>query len=123
MRWEAPTVRRILLSALIALLVGFAAESLLNGFSDSSFIRLLQGVAVFGAGAVIVGGAVVLALVRLAGWRDPESEEDFEALVERTEWLASEDSWGDSEDYEGEDDDDEDLFDPYNEEDFKALVR
>ncbi len=119
-----PTIRRILLTAAAALLVGFAVESLANGFSDSFFIRLLQGVAVFGAGAVIVGGAVILVLVRLAGWRDPESEEDFEALVERTEWLASTESWGDSEDYEGADDEDDDgLFDPYNEDDFKALVR
>ena len=44
-------------------------------------MRLLQGLAVFAAGAVIIGGAVVLALLHLAGWRDPESEEDFERLV------------------------------------------
>jgi predicted Zn-dependent protease with MMP-like domain len=119
-----PTLRRILVSALAALVVGLGAASLITGFSDSFFLRLLQGVAVFGAGAVIIGGAVVVALVRLAGWKDPESEEDFDALVERTEWLATNDSWGDSD----EDDLDsepsgEDLLDPYNEEDFKALVR
>lgn len=84
---------------------------------------MLEGIAVFGTGAAIVGGAAVLVMVRLAGWRDPESEEDFEALVERTEWLASSDSWGDTEDYEGDDDDEENLFDPHNEDDFKALVR
>ena len=73
---------------------------------------------------MIIGGAVVFALVRLAGWQDPESEEDFEALVERAERLAADDSWGDSEDYEAHlEDEDDDLFDPYNEEDFKALVR
>jgi predicted Zn-dependent protease with MMP-like domain len=70
----------------------------------------------------VIGGAVVLVMVRIAGWRDPESEEDFEALVQRSEWLAEHDSWGDSEDYESADDEDE-LFDPHNEEDFKALVR
>jgi predicted Zn-dependent protease with MMP-like domain len=77
---------------------------------------------VFGAGAVIIGGAVVFALVRLAGWHDPESEQDFDAIVERAERLAADDSWGDTEDY-GPDVDDDDMFDPYNEEDFKALVR
>jgi predicted Zn-dependent protease with MMP-like domain len=121
-----PTLRRIVLSALAALVVGLGVASLMTGFSDSFMLRLLQGVAVFGAGAVIIGGAVVLALVRLAGWRDPESEEDFEALVERTEWLANKDSWGDSEEYETGAERapaDEDLLDPYNEEDFKALVR
>src|SRR5580692_202191 len=117
-----PTVRRVLLCALAALTVGLGVISLLAGFSGSPPVRLLQGMAVFGAGAVIVGGAVILVMIRLAGWRDPESEADFEALVQRTERLAAEDSWGDSEDYEGEDED-EDLFDPYNEDDFKALVR
>ena len=114
-----PTARRILLSALAALTVGLGAVSLIAGFSESSPVRLLQGIAVFGAGAVIVGGAVVLVMIRLAGWHDPESETDFEALVVRTERLAAEGSWGEEEDYE----DDEDLFDPYDEDDFRALVR
>jgi predicted Zn-dependent protease with MMP-like domain len=119
---QPPTPRRILFSALAALTVGLGAVSLIAGFSDSFPVRLLQGIAVFGAGAVILGGAVVFALVRLAGWHDPESEEDFDAIVERAERLAASDSWGDSEDYEG-DDEEESFFDPYNEEDFKALVR
>jgi predicted Zn-dependent protease with MMP-like domain len=110
-----PTARRIMLSALAALTVGLGAVSLIAGFSESPPVRLLQGIAVFGAGAVIVGGAVVLVMIRLAGWQDPESEIDFEALVQRTERLAAEGSW--------DEDDDGDLFDPYNEEDFRALVR
>jgi predicted Zn-dependent protease with MMP-like domain len=115
-----PTARRVLLCALAALTVGLGAVSLMAGFSESPPVRLLQGIAVFGAGAVIVGGAVVLVMIRLAGWRDPESESDFEALVLRTERLAAEGSWGEEDDDE---DDGEDLFDPYNEEDFRALVR
>jgi predicted Zn-dependent protease with MMP-like domain len=118
-----PTSRRVLLSALGALTVGLGAVSLIAGFSESGPVRLLQGIAVFGAGAVIVGGAVVLVMIRLAGWHDPESETDFEALVQRTERLAAEGSWGEDEDYDEDEDDDEDLFDPYNEADFKALVR
>lgn len=121
-----PTLRRILFAALAALTVGVGAMSLIAGFSDEFAVRLLQGVAVFAAGALVIGGTVVLAMIHLAGWRDPESEEDFEALVQRTERLAALDSWGDTEDYEahGEElDDDDDLFDPRNEEDFKALVR
>jgi predicted Zn-dependent protease with MMP-like domain len=119
-----PTLRRILFSALAALTVGLGAASLIAGFSDSFPLRLLQALAVFGAGAVIIGAAAVAVMIRLAGWRDPESEEDFEALVQRAERLAADESWGDIEDYEpGELDDDEELFDPRNEEDFKALVR
>jgi predicted Zn-dependent protease with MMP-like domain len=113
-----------LFSALAALTVGLGAASLIAGFSDSRPLRLLQGLAVFAAGAVILGGAVLLVMIRLAGWRDPESEEDFEALVQRAERLAADDSWGDTEDYEVDDSvEDENLFDPRNEEDFKALVR
>ena len=104
--------------------MGLGAASLIAGFSDSFPVRLLQGIAIFASGAVIVGGAVVLAMIRLAGWRDPESEIDFEALVQRTERLASEGGWDYTENYdEDEDEDEEDLFDPHNEEDFKVLVR
>jgi predicted Zn-dependent protease with MMP-like domain len=66
---------------------------------------------------------VVLAMIRLAGWREPESEEEFEAIVQRAERLAAQESWGDTEDYETGDVGDNELVDPHNEEDFKALVR
>ncbi len=118
-----PTPRRILGSALAALTVGLGAASLIAGFSSSFPLRLLQGLVVFAAGAVIIGGAALLVMIRLAGWRDPESEADFEELVQRTERLAADESWGDSEDYESDDDDDEHGIDPYDEEDFKLLVR
>ncbi len=119
------TARRIALAAAVAMAVGLTIVGVYTGFTGSWGVRLVEGIAVFGTGAAIVGGAVVLVMLRLAGWRDPESEDDFEALVERTEWLASAESWGDTEDYEGDDEDDEGeyLVDPHNEEDFKALVR
>ena len=47
--------------------IGLGAASLIAGLSESFPIRLLQGIAVFAAGAVIVGGAVVLVMIRLAG--------------------------------------------------------
>jgi predicted Zn-dependent protease with MMP-like domain len=123
MQSNQPTVRRVLFSALAAITIGLGAVSVIAGFSESFPVRLLQGIAVFASGAVIVGGAVVLVMIRLAGWRDPESEIDFEALVQRTERLASEGGgWDEDEDYD-EAGDDEDWFDPHNEEDFKVLVR
>ena len=120
-----PTARRILASALAALVVGLGAVSLIFGFSSSFPVRLLQGIAVFGAGAVIIGGAAVLVLIRLAGWRDPVSEEEFDAIVERAERLAAEASWGEGDDElpSARDEQDDDLIDPYNEEDFRGLVR
>jgi predicted Zn-dependent protease with MMP-like domain len=122
MQSKPPTVRRVLFSSLVALTIGLGAVSLIFGLSESFPLRLLQGIAIFAAGALIVGGAVVLVMIRLAGWRDPESEIDFEALVQRTERLASEGGWDEDEDYD-DDEDGEELFDPYNEEDFKVLVR
>jgi predicted Zn-dependent protease with MMP-like domain len=92
-------LRRILISALSALALGMAVATLISGFSASPVVRLLQGLAVLAAGAVLIGGAAVLVMLRLAGWRDPESEEDFEAIVRRSEELAA--SWGKPETAEG----------------------
>jgi predicted Zn-dependent protease with MMP-like domain len=116
-----PTPRRILVAAAAALIVGLGGVSVAVGLGGSFPLRLLKGLAVFGAGAVIIGGSVVLAMIRLAGWRDPVSDDEFDAIVERAERLAAAESWGDVEDYEEEDDDA--LFDPYDEDDFKVLVR
>jgi predicted Zn-dependent protease with MMP-like domain len=117
-----PSIRRVLLSAVAAMTVGFGVVSLIAGFSDSFAVRLLQGLAVFAAGALLIGGAVVLAMIRVADWRDPESEEDFEELVQRAERLAAEGVWG-VQGSDEPDDDADDLFDADNDEDFKALVR
>ncbi|MGA9858783.1 MAG: metallopeptidase family protein [Solirubrobacteraceae bacterium] len=119
---KPPTTSRILLSAVAALTVGLGAVSLVSGFSDSYPVRLIQGVAVFAAGAVLLGGVVVLALTHLAGWREPESEAEFEAIVQRAEQLAADGMWGaDDSDFELSTDDEEFLVD--DEEDFRALVR
>jgi predicted Zn-dependent protease with MMP-like domain len=124
MQLRPPTTRRILFSAVAALTITLGVVSLIAGFSDSTAVRLLQGLAVFGLGAAVVGGAVVVAMIRLAGWRDPESEEEFEALVQRTERLAGGDEplEADLEDWEPEDIEDEPDYLEDNE-DFRALVR
>jgi predicted Zn-dependent protease with MMP-like domain len=116
---EPPTPRRILLSALAALTVGLGAVSLVAGFSDWFPLRLLQALAVFAAGAVVIGGTVLLVMIRLADWRDPESEIDFDAVVERAERLAAE---GDFDDHP-QLDDHEGLFDPYDDQHFRSLLR
>ena len=103
-----PTPRRILGSALAALTVGLGAASLIAGFSDYTPVRLLQGIAVFAAGAVIIGGTVVLVMIWMGGWHEPESEDDFEAIVQRAERLAATESWGATEDHQPPLDDNED---------------
>src|ERR1700735_3003232 len=91
-----PTLRRVLLSAAAALVVVLGAVTLVVGFSDSAPLRALQGLAVFAAGAVIVGGVVLLTLLHFAGWREPESEEEFELIVQRAERLAAARAWGEA---------------------------
>jgi predicted Zn-dependent protease with MMP-like domain len=100
--------------------IGLGGVSLIVGFSDSFPVKLLQGVAVFAAGAAILGGVVVFALVHLAGWREPESEAEFDKIVERAERLAAEGRWGDGDDGDLIDDDE---FQLTSDEDFRALVR
>jgi predicted Zn-dependent protease with MMP-like domain len=125
MQFKPTSLRRILLSAVAALTIVLGAMSLISGFSDTPGVRLLQGLAVFGLGAAVVGGAVVLALIRLAAWRDPQSEEEFEAIVQRSERLAADgdgDDWLDLEDWEPSHEDDEPVY-LEDDEDFRALVR
>lgn len=116
-----PTISRILLSAVAALTVGLGVVAILAGFSDSPPLRLLEGVAVFAAGAMLIVGAVIAAMVYLGGWRDPESEEDFERLVVRAELLAEEGLWSDADDEHDYYDEPQSTID--DDEDFKALVR
>ena len=119
---KPPTLSRILLSAVAALTVGLGVVSLISGFSDSYPVRLIQGVAVFAAGAVLIGGVVVLAMTHFAGWREPESEAEFERIVQRAEELAADGLWGpEGEEHRSATDDDAFLLD--DEEDFRALVR
>jgi predicted Zn-dependent protease with MMP-like domain len=84
-----PSLARIALCALGAMCAGLTVVSLLSGFSSDPPVRVLEALAVFGAGAAILGGAVVLCLLRLAAWEESASEEDFEALVRHSEALAA----------------------------------
>jgi len=119
-----PTLRRIGSAALLALLLGLGVASLWLGGSSSYLLRLVQRLAIVALGVVIVGAVVVLLMQRLAGWRQPASEREFDALVERSERLAADGSWGEADDLDDfEDDDEGDGFDPHSEEDFQALVR
>ncbi len=113
-----PTARRVLLAAMGALTVGLGAVTVITGFSAEPAVRVIQALAVFAAGAAIIGGGVVLALVHLAGWREPESELEFEEIVQRAERLAAQGVYAGAadDDLDEDDEDDEDR-------EFRALVR
>jgi predicted Zn-dependent protease with MMP-like domain len=121
-------LRRIGTAAAISLLIGFAFITLAAGYSGSWLVGMLQRASLFAAGGVIVFGGLAWIVLRMADWRAPETEAEFEEVVERSERLAAGD-WeaGDGDWDEDEEEDDDgygwDGLDPHDEEDFEQLVR
>jgi predicted Zn-dependent protease with MMP-like domain len=117
MRPEPPALRTIALAAGLALCVGLTFILLLGGTPSSGVLRTIEFVATLITGVAVISGVVALVSTRLAGWRDPESEEEFELLVRRSERLAREGLWA-------EPDEGEFLeLDPMHDDDFEELVR
>ncbi|HEV2062820.1 MAG TPA: metallopeptidase family protein [Solirubrobacteraceae bacterium] len=111
------TVRRIALAALVALGAGLTAIGALQGFSSNGAIRAIETVAVVATVFAVVGGLFVALGLRLADWRDPEDEEEFERVVQRSERLARAGTAADPEEGDFLD------LDPFRDEDFEELVR
>lgn len=112
-----PPLGRIAFAATTALSAGLTAIVLLQGFSTNGAIKAIETLAVIVLGAaVLFGGAIAIGL-RLAGWREPESEADFEQVVLRAERLAREGVAAEPDETEFLD------LDPYDDEDFEELVR
>jgi|AntDryMetagUQ255_1029468.scaffolds.fasta_scaffold00399_6 predicted Zn-dependent protease with MMP-like domain len=113
-----PTLRRVLLAAACALGLGIVAIALLgNELLLSTPLRLLQGgtLVVF---VIAVVGLVMLSFgLRMAGWTEPETEAEFERLVEESERLARDGVAAEPDEIEFMD------LDPYDDEDFAELVR
>jgi predicted Zn-dependent protease with MMP-like domain len=110
-------LRRMGVAALIALSVGLVTIVVGQGFSSIGAVRALEDIALgLIVAAVLMGGAALVA-VRLAGWRDPESETEFEELVRHSEELAREGLAVDPEE------DDFMELDPLDDGDFEELVR
>ena len=114
---RSPTPRRVMFAAVGALAVGLGAVGLLGGFSVSTPVRLMQG-GVLVVLAILVVGAIMMSLgLRLAGWSEPESEAEFERIVQESERLARDGVAADPEELEFLE------LDPYDDEDFAELVR
>jgi predicted Zn-dependent protease with MMP-like domain len=110
-------LRRVGVAALIAMSLGLVVIVVGQGFSSVGAVRALEDVALgVIVAAVLMGGAAFVA-VRLAGWRDPESEKEFEEIVRNSEMLAREGLAWDPEEGEFME------LDPLDDEDFEELVR
>jgi predicted Zn-dependent protease with MMP-like domain len=112
-----PPLRRIGFAAFVALCAGLTAVVAMQGFSPEGGVRLLETVAVVAlVTTVVFGGAIAIGL-RLAGWSEPASEEEFERVVQRSERLAREGLAAEPEEHDFL------AVDPYDDDDFEELVR
>jgi len=109
--------RRIAFAAAVALCAGLTAVVLLEGFSPSGPVKALETLAVVGLGAAVLFGDAIAFGLRLADYREPESEEDFERVVVRAERLARDGTYAEPQETDFLD------LDPYDDEDFEELVR
>ena len=110
-------MRRVGFAALVAMSLGLVVLVVGQGFSSIGVVRALEDVALGVIVAAVLMGGVAFAAVRMAGWRDPESESEFEDIVRHSEQLAREGLAVDPEETDFLD------LDPLDDEDFEELVR
>jgi predicted Zn-dependent protease with MMP-like domain len=109
--------RRVGFASLVAMSVGLIVLIIGQGFSSIGVVRALEDVALGVIVAAALMGAIAFVAVRMAGWRDPESESEFEEIVRNSERLAEEGLAVDPEEHDFMD------LDPLNDADFEELVR
>jgi predicted Zn-dependent protease with MMP-like domain len=111
------SLRRAGVAALVAMSVGLVVLVVGQGFSSIGVVRALEDVALGVIVALVLMGSVAFVAVRLAGWRNPESESEFEEIVRYSERLAREGLAVAPEESEFME------LDPLNDTDFEELVR
>jgi predicted Zn-dependent protease with MMP-like domain len=113
---RAPSIKRVLWAAACAMCLGLLVLAVLADLSATP-LRLLQGsTAVVLVIAVV--GIVMLGLgLRMADWSEPESEAEFDRLVEESERLARDGVAAEPDEVDFMD------LDPWNDDDFEELVR
>jgi predicted Zn-dependent protease with MMP-like domain len=109
--------RRVVLAALIAFSVGVVVIVVGQGPSTIGVVRALEEIVLTLIGLAVLAGAAAFAAVKLAKWRDPESEVEFEELVRHSEELAREGLTVEPDEAEFME------LDPLNDTDFEELVR
>src|SRR5687767_9860789 len=112
-----PLARRIAVSAVVALSVGVLIATLAGGLSPSYPVKVMQLIATTLAAIVVIGVVMNFITNRLADYTDPEDDEEFERLVQRSERLARENLAADPDEGEFM------ALDPRNPHDFEELVR
>ena len=110
--------RRTAFAALIAMSLGLTVIVVLQGgFSTIGALRMVEMAGVLVMAATALLGAMAIIGLKMADWQEPESEEEFEKVVERAERLARDGTAADPGEHEFLE------LDPYVDEDFEELVR
>jgi predicted Zn-dependent protease with MMP-like domain len=122
MRWSSPQsasihLRRVGVAAIVAMALGLVVLVVGQGFSTIGAVRALEDVALGVIVAAALMGTVAFVAVRMAGWKDPESESEFEEIVRNSEMLAREGL------AVAPDEGDFMELDPLDDQDFEELVR
>ncbi len=126
-----PQSRRIAVAALVALCVGMFIVVLARGLSSDLPLRLLQVLACAVVVVVVIGMVLGAVTGRLADYREPADDAEFERLLRRSEELAREQTAeepGEADFLDDElssDRDDGSVLsrDPYDPRVFEALIR
>ncbi len=110
-------LRRVGVAAIVAMSLGLIVIVIGQGFSSIGVVRALEDVALGVIVAAALMGSVAFVAVRMAGWKDPESESEFEEIVRHSERLAREGLAVAPDEGEFME------LDPLDDEDFEELVR
>jgi len=112
-----PTGRRILASAAVCLCVAVLIITVAQGMSDTFLVRAAQTLAIALAAIGLLAMVISAITGNLADYTDPEDDDEFEALVRRSERLARDNLAAEPDEVEFM------ALDPRDPADFEALVR
>jgi predicted Zn-dependent protease with MMP-like domain len=104
-------------AALVAMSLGLVVLVVGQGFSSIGIVRALEDLALGVIVAAALMGSVAFVAVRMADWRDPESEREFDEIVRHSEELARSGLAPTPEEAEFME------LDPLDDRDFEELVR
>jgi predicted Zn-dependent protease with MMP-like domain len=105
------------MAAILALSLGLLTLVIGQGFSTIGIVKAVEEVALGVVVMAVLVGVAAFFAVRLAGWRDPESEVEFDELIRHSEELAREGLAVEPEEAEFME------LDPLDDNDFEELVR
>jgi len=112
-----PAGRRVAATFAFCLCIAILLVTVLGGLSDTYVVRLVQLITCVLAAIVVLAAIMAAITGRLADYREPADEEEFEELVRQSERLARDNLAAEPDETDFLD------LDPRNPRDFEELVR